>query len=174
MSAEERAYARGHADAFCEMRESLREMRELDVEAPGHPEGSHAHALFAQARRAFCDGMLKEIELHCGGRTAQRAAIYASIDRERMRQNFVHGDAREMPVFGPSPLFGSEREARGRYDAAVELGTVTHSHVVLEEAAEAWQAFQAGDMAACRRELIETAASVIKAVEALDAQQGER
>lgn len=101
-----------------------------------------------------------------------RAAIYAAIDAERERQDAQHGPQRELPVFDRLfPVFGTERTQRAHYNYAKADHRLTHSHIISEESAEAWQAFAEGDLDACRREMVEAAACWIKAIEALDSQR---
>lgn len=115
-----------------------------------------------------------------------RAAIYAAIDAERDRQAAKWGTD-PMPFSLPSDIYSTDEwEAKRNCDEAMARGECTHSLVICEEAAEVYRAARevelvrglvasqrhvsphlVGSHERLRTELIQLAASAVKALEQL-------
>jgi hypothetical protein len=98
-----------------------------------------------------------------------RVPIYRAIDIERDRQDAQHGAQQDLPVLREGErLLDPENVMRARYERRKRAGTLSHGDIILEELAEA---FDAPDYSSMREELVQAAACIVKAIEALDWQQ---
>jgi len=98
-----------------------------------------------------------------------RSGILMEIDNHREEQDRKHGAQQDLPVVRPGErLLDPENVMKARYERRKRAGTLSHGDIILEELAEA---FDAPDYASMREELIQSAACIVKAIEALDWQQ---
>lgn len=100
---------------------------------------------------------------------SRRAKILIDIDTHRDEQDRKHGAQQDLPVTRPGErLLDPEAVLKARYERRKRAGTLSHGDIILEELAEA---FDAPDYASMREELVQAAACIVKAIEALDWQQ---
>ena len=96
----------------------------------------------------------------------RRSAILDDIDTERERQDVLHGAQLDMPVTLPNHAYMEhEHVLKQRYDDKKAKGQLAHADIILEELSES---LDAEDPAQLRAELIQTAACIVKAIEALE------
>jgi hypothetical protein len=92
--------------------------------------------------------------------------VLTEVAQERARQDATYGAQRHLPLVWPGRHYlPSEQTLRSRYEWAVADGTVAHGEIILEELGEALHAQTREQQ---RAELVQTAACVVKAIEALD------
>lgn len=102
-------------------------------------------------------------------RVMSRIAIFGQLHRERERQDAEHGPERDLPFAYPGLNYGDpERVCRARYERRAREGCHAYADIVAEEYAEA---VNAETHEKRRDELVQLAASVVKAIEAHDWQQ---
>lgn len=100
-----------------------------------------------------------------------RAAIYDAIDVERERQEakFPNQHLPSAQVGGFPPRFiSSAQQARRWTDASHQAGTLSWTDVFVEEAAEAVDAAEEGDLPGLRQELVQVIAVCVRWLEDLD------
>lgn len=99
----------------------------------------------------------------------ERADLLNEIDDHRDEQDAKHGAQQDLPIVRPGErLLDPESVLRARYERRKRAGTLSHGDIILEELAEA---FDAPTPELMREELVQAAACVVKAIEALDWQQ---
>ena len=99
----------------------------------------------------------------------QRARIMRRIDMERDSQDGQHGAQQDIPVVRDGERYlDPENVMRARYEGRKRAGTLSHADIILEELAEA---FDAPTPELMREELIQSAACIVKAIEAIDWQR---
>lgn len=99
-------------------------------------------------------------------RTAARYAIFEAIHLERWRQDNQHGAQQDLPVVRACERYlDPENVMRARYERRKRAGNLSHADIILEEMAEA---FDATTVELMREELIQSAACIVKAIEAID------
>ena len=97
-----------------------------------------------------------------------RAMILMEIAKHRVEQDEKHGAQLGVPVVREDISYGiSERAQRAACERASREGKMSHMAIILEELAEV---VHAKDAAAMREELVQTAACLVKAIEAVDYQ----
>lgn len=96
--------------------------------------------------------------------------ILGEIAAHRAHQDAKHGPQRDLPVTREdiNYLAFSEAYLRERYERRKARGLLSHADIILEELAEA---FEAPDQKSMRAELVQVAACIVKAIEALDWQR---
>ena len=101
------------------------------------------------------------------------ASVLAEVATERVRQDAKHGHPHLPLGFGPAvviphanlPAAQAAEEAKRATDAAAAVGAHTHRHIIDEE----WrEALAEDDPQRARAELIQLAATAVKAVEDID------
>lgn len=98
-----------------------------------------------------------------------RHNVLCEINVHRYEQDAKHGAQQDLPIVRPGERYlDPENVMRARYERRKRAGNLAHADTILEELAEA---FDAPDYESMREELIQSAACIVKAIEALDWQQ---
>lgn len=99
----------------------------------------------------------------------RRAAILDDIDSERERQDIQHGAQLDLPVtLSNHAYIEHEHVLKQRYEEKKARGELAHADIILEELSEA---LDAEDPVQLRLELVQAAACIVKAIEALEHQR---
>ena len=130
--------------------------------------------------------LLESIELLINRLESTREQILTRITNERERQDNKHGEQYDLESVSFDLCRGvmtvhdvvrlvfvahglpSEETARTLCDVATSEGKLTYAHIVVEELSEAVAAFAVGNEEHGIKELVETAASVVKWIEVLE------
>lgn len=95
--------------------------------------------------------------------------IYEDVVTEWDRSIVLH-DVQDLPMGSGSQWKSFADGARSECDRVTAEGTVTWRHIITEEM---WEAFAEDNWKDCRKELVETAAMIFKAIANGDARHGD-